>query len=373
MTVETVRKLVNELDGRLEERNIGKPFFSDPRYTSFPLSKENFKSIHKMESDRALVFVDGGNQEVLGAPNFSIQINRVYFNVFKGLKRVFKKSNSIPNRVEFFSATHSRFRDSEIYYDTIIFPLREELKELLPEEADLSFNSFDRTVTFGTQRADISRVASIARKFAEWEYAFHLIQQVMKAGDVLVLDGTLQTGFTNEAKYARKVYDAGMSKGVIVTGLSKTSHLFTTTGLSLLGAVRKLADESNLPFSSWYLPVAETTSTDHNAVILVIKLNPSGGHIFRYEIYRDQYKELGESELAEILSQLAENSRDMSFPGYPYGLIDADRFARVTHGEVESYRMIFLSEISKGGRWSKFARYIHAIDAHDVLNKLIGR
>jgi len=369
MPVEVVKKLISKLDKKLEERDIGRPFFSDPRYKSFPLSKENFKAIKKMNSNCKLTFVDGGNQEVIGAPNFSIQINRLYFCTFNGSKRVLE--SLIPNRVEFFSATHSRFSDDEIYYDTLIFPLIEEQRDLLPDEADLSFNSFDRTVTFGTQRADISRVASIARKFAEWEYASHLIRDEMEEGDVLVLDGTLQTGFTNEAKYAKKVYDAAMSKGVIVTGLSKTSRLFTTTGLSLLGAVHKLADESNLPFSSWYLPVAETTSTDHNAVIFVTKLNPSSDHVFRYEIYREQYKQLDDSKLNEIMSQLAENSKDISFPGYPYGLVNADRFARVTNSEVESYRVILLSEISKGGKWTKFARYIHAIDAHSILNTLM--
>jgi hypothetical protein len=68
------------------------------------------------------VFIDGGNQEVLGAPNFSIQLNRVYFNTFNFSTRV--QGVRIPSPIEFFSVTYSVFRDGEICYDTSIFPLR---------------------------------------------------------------------------------------------------------------------------------------------------------------------------------------------------------------------------------------------------------
>ena len=30
-----------------------------------------------------MVFIDGGNQELIGAPNFSIQLNRIYFNILQ--------------------------------------------------------------------------------------------------------------------------------------------------------------------------------------------------------------------------------------------------------------------------------------------------
>jgi hypothetical protein len=370
MSAEMARKVIESLDKNIREYDLGAPFFSDPNYKAFPLEKKNFKPIGPVASDRKIAFVDGGNQEILGAPNFSVQINRVYFNIFKGQERIQKRS--LPTRIEFFSATHSHFRNGEIFYDTSVFPLREEFKELLPHEADLSFNSFDRTVTIGTMRADISRVASIARRFAEWAYAAHVAESELEEGDVIVLDGTLQTAFTNEAVYSNSLYEVAKSKNVIVTGLSKTSGLFTNTGLSLLGAVSKLAEDSKMSHDLWYFPIAEATSTDHNAMILVIKLNPKAERVFRYEIYREQFSKLSENEINEILSQLTENSQDVSFPGYPYGLVDADRFARVASGEVESYQALLLSEISKLGKWRKFARHIRAFDAHEVLNMLMG-
>jgi len=364
VSVEAVKRLIEHLDSKIVDDNPGQAFFSDEQYTSFPLSPENFRDISTKTSNHALIFVDGGNQEILGAPNFSIQLNRVYFNVFKSNKRV--KEIGIPCRVEFFSATYSIFRDNEIFYDTSIFPVRPEYSDFVPSESDLSFRSTDRTVTVGTLRADIERVASIARRFAEWELACHVVPN-LERGDVIVMDGTLQTNFTNESKYLRKLAKTAYDRGVILTGLSKTSALFTDTGLSLIGAVRKIAEDNNLS-GRWFIPVAIAATNDHNAMIMIAKLHPMAERIFRYEISGDQYNNLGEEEVVRLFADLTANACDISFAGYPYGLIDADRFARVTNNEIEHYQAVLLSEMSKLGKWRKFARHMKAVDAHQLLN-----
>ena len=369
MSVEVVESIIKKLDDEMEVRGLGAPFFSNPECHSFPLTKERFKTIRPTELKGKVAYVDGGNQEILGAPNFSIQINRVYYNLFKGQERLQK--GSLPNRIEFFSVTRSRFDGDNIIYDTSLFPIGKNTRDMLPKEHDLSFDSFDRTVTMGTQRADIARVASIARRFAEWKYAEHVVRNALDESDVLVTDGTLQTAFTNEQKYTRDLFRSAEDKKVTVTGLSKTSRLFTDTGLSLIGAVVKLAEETGLK-DEFYLKVAEAGSLDHNAVIFVTKLHPKAERAFRYEIQREHFANLDEQGVEEILFQLACNSRDIGFAGYPYGLVEADSFARVRKGEVTSYQTLFLSQISKMGRWDKFARHVHSIDAHGYLNILVG-
>jgi hypothetical protein len=274
------------------------------------------------------------------------------------------------NKVEFFSATTSAFRNDEIHYDTELFPVGKATAELLPDLKDLSFSSFDRTVTEGTQRADISRVASIARRFAEWKVAAYVIENELAKGDILVADGSLESAFTNEPKYLREVYRAGMQKGVIMTGLSKTSRLFTTTGLSLLGAVQQVAEKSQ--YGKWFMPLAVSNSLNHEVAIFAVKLHQASERIFRYEIQRDQFGDLTESGVQEVLSQLVRNSRDISFPGYPYGLVDADTFGRVRDEEVTHYQALLMSEISKIGQWKKFARHLRCIDAHEYLNTVVG-
>jgi len=369
MSADISRRVAEFLDEKIVEEDIGQPHFGNSDYETLPFVPESFIPILESKSDKRAAYIDGGNQEILGAPNFSVQINRLYFNVFKEQTRILPKS--LPSKIEFYSATLPDYRHDEIFYDTKIFPLKDELADLVPDEHHLSFSSTDRTVTIGTQRADIERVASIARRFAEWEFAKHVIENELEEGDIVVHDGALQTGFTNEQIYTKRAFDAATKKGVTFTGLSKTSALFTTTGLSLLGAVQKLAEEYKVA-ESWCLPVAKVLNVHHNAFIYVVKLHENARHVFRYEVYGDQARKMSEQGLGEITSVLAENSKDIAFPGYPYGLIDADRFARVSGNEIEKYQVLLLSEISKLGKWKDIARHVSSGDAHSVLDMLKG-
>ena len=368
MSAEISRLIAEYLDLKIVE-DVGRPHFSNADYEPLPFSPASFIPIKDAEPSIRIAFVDGGNQEILGAPNFSAQINRVYFNIFKGRNRI--ASNSMPSRVEFYSATMSDYRQEEIFYDTKVFPLKVEFEGLIPEDGHLSFSSLDKTFTLGNQRADISHVASVARRFAEWEFAKHVIENELEKGDLIVHDGSLQTSLTNEQTYMARTLKAAMEKGVIFAGISKTSTLFTTTGLSLLGAVQKLAEDYGVK-GPWFLPIAKVANLQHSAFIYVVKLHENANYVFRYEIYGEQAKGMSNEDICGITSALASNSKDMSFPGYPYGLVDADSFARVSGDEIDSYRIPLMSEISKLGKWKKISRHICSGDAHSVLDVLKG-
>lgn len=368
ISIEALREMAQHLDDLIREDDVGDPYFANPDYVAYPIAATKMKEIQTVKSDRKMAFIDGGNQEILGAPNFSVQINRVYFCLFNGERRMTRKIPS--SRIEFFSATYSTFKNNEVFYNTELYPVGKVSRELLPDHKDLSFSSTDRSVTVGNQRADISRVASIARRFAEWKFAAHVAEEELGAGDVLVMDGSLESAFTNEPKYLRQVFEVGKSKKVTVTGLSKTSRLFTTTGLSLLGAVMQIAE--GCPHTKWYIPLAVSNSLNHEAAIFAVKLHQSSERIFRYEIQREQFKDLGDDGVREVMGLLAQNARDITFPGYPYGLVDADAFGRVRDEEVAHYRALLMSEISKMGKWKKFARHLRCVDAHDYLNTVVG-
>ncbi len=365
MSLEAARKAVEYLEKNIFEDEIGDPHFGAKGVTTFKLTNEGFKPISEKHSRRKLAFVDGGNHEVLGAPNFSIQLNRVYSSAWNGKNRVAWK---LP-RVEFFSSTYSCFKDNEIHYKSSVMASGRESVDYLPDAPDLCFSSVDRSLMNGNQRADMERVGSVARRFAEWRLALRAVDELSE-NDILVMDGTLQSNFTNEGKYQKALTTAAKKRGIVLTGLSKTSTLFTTTGLSLLGAVNKLSENSKIQ-GNWYFPVAESRSIDHDAVISVARLNPIADRVFRVELQRDEYEQLGTSGLEEVFSLLCQNSCDASFPGYPYGLIDADRFARVSYDEIEYYRGLIISHISRAGNGSKFLSHIHSGDAHNILNLLV--
>ncbi len=222
-------------------------------------------------------------------------------------------------------------------------------------------------------RAGISRVASIARRFGEWEYSRHVVEKELQAGDIFVADGTLQAAFPNESEYVNRVFESAKKSGAIVTGLSKSCALFTDTGLSLIGAIRLLAEKEELSYPTWfYHPVVDIFEPTHRASLYIAKLNTAADRIYRYEIYQDQARTLSDEDLNELFSKLSENSCDFSIPGYPYGLVVADREARVRFNEMEGFQMILLSEVSQTGNWEKFRKYIRATDTHDVLDMLAG-
>jgi hypothetical protein len=369
MSVDISRRIAEFLDSGIEEEGVGQPYFGNPDYELLPFPPASFVPIRDVEPSIRTAFVDGGNQEILGAPNFSAQINRVYFNIFKGRDRILPKFLS--RRIEFYSVTMSDFRHGGIFYDTRVFPLKIEFEGLIPEDEHLSFSSVDRTVTLGNQRADIQHVASVARRFAEWELAKHIIENELENGDLIVHDGSLQTSLTNEQTYMARALKAAIERGVIFAGISKTSTLFTTAGLSLLGAVQKLAEDYKVK-GPWCVPIAKVANVQHNAFIYVVKLHESANYVFRYEIYGEQARSMSEEDFCSTTSALASNSKDISFPGYPYGLIDADSFARVSENEIEKYRVPLVSEISKLGKWKKVSRHICSGDAHSVLNVLKG-
>ena len=118
MSLDAARKLVEDLDANIKEDELGNPHFGDPSVHPFPLTKEGFRLIRQVKSGRKLAFVDGGNQEILGAPNFSVQLNRIYAGVWNGKDRVII---DLP-RIEFFSATFSVFKNDEIHYETVLVP-----------------------------------------------------------------------------------------------------------------------------------------------------------------------------------------------------------------------------------------------------------
>lgn len=343
---------------------IGEPHLKQSGVTILPLVKEGFHVIGNTNSGRKLAFVDGGNQEIIGAPNFSVQLNRVYSMAWKGKIR---DRWSLP-RVEYFSSTFSCFKNDEIHYETTVIPSIQDTEKYLPDDKHLSFSSMERSLMNGNQRADIDRVGSVARRFGEWRVALNALDELSE-GDILVMDGTLQSNFKNEAEYVKALSAKASERGVVLTGISKTSAIFTTKGQSLLGTVNTLAETEGIK-GNWYFPVAESTSVDHDVIITVAKLNPVADWVFRVEIQREFYNKLGD-QIEEIFSLLCQNSIDPTFPGYPYGLIDADRFARVSFDEVAYYRSLIVSEISKLGKASRFLPHIHSGDAHDILNLLV--
>ena len=84
-------------------------------------------------------------------------------------------------------------------------------------------------------------------------------------------------------------------------------------------------------------------------------------HAFRIEVYNRQNE-----KIPELAAELSENSKEITFPGYPYGLIMADRFARVSNNEADITRAKIRATADAGMK--KLLKQEKALDAHGILD-----
>ena len=288
-----------------------------------PIGQENFKEIKggsHLDGEKRIAFVDGGQAEILKGGNLCLSFIRVFGQVMQGGKKV----QSVV--YEFYVLTTAVYRKGEIWYEGKIF---QEKGEKLVNEDDLVVCSIDSSIRQGAERAAISVVSSMARRFAELKVASQI------DADYVLLDGTLAGTYVNEEKYLCLL-------GVNVGALAKSCSLFTTCGNSPVVLLQKIS-----PIQGCWSYFVEGRS-------YFVKLHARAKHVFRFE------------GNVEMLGLLVENSCDALFLGYPYGLIVADKMARVSNAERDGLRMkLLLREENR-----EFVDYLNAVNAHDILDRL---
>ncbi|MBS3165964.1 hypothetical protein J4444_02480 [Candidatus Woesearchaeota archaeon] len=290
-----------------------------------PITQEHFQEIpsnieESNLEEKNIAFIDGGQAEILSGGNLSLSFIRIFAQVMKGEKKLFS------NKYEFYLLTTASYKQGDMWYEGKIFPV--EGSDLL-DENDLIIASTDLSIKSGNERAPISKVANMARRFAELKVAS------MITADYILLDGTLEPTYKNEEKYLSML-------GSNVSSIAKSCSLFTTCGNSPIVLLQKLS-----PFQSNWSYFIEGNSH-------FVKLNPKAKHIFRFEGNK------------EMLPHLAKNSTDSLFLGYPYGLILTDKMARISNVEKNSLKMnLLLRDENK-----EIVEYLNAMNAHDILDNL---
>jgi hypothetical protein len=310
---------------------------------SIPISKENFHNIEKSERSNKIAFIDGGNIEILKAVNFSLQFVRVGCVIFQNNKKI----KSI--KKEFYVLVHSFIKDDKLQYKAEVF------EDVILE--NLVFDSMDKTIMNGMERADISKIGGICRRFAEISFTKEMVSE-LSHGDIIVLDGSLRCCVTSEKDQMQNFYDKAVEKGIIVCALAKTSKIFSDQGGCFITELKKLGGDE------WfYYPVIELNDLNYQARIAFVKLNKTSECVFNFEQYKGQ-----EDKIKEIVGILSKNSNDAVFPGYPYGLILVDQLARVSNKEKDY--LITMFQIKAGKDWNKIKEHLNVLDAHDILDNI---
>ncbi|MBD3248590.1 hypothetical protein GF336_00915 [Candidatus Woesearchaeota archaeon] len=307
------------------------------------LSRDNFKKIKESEGKK-VAFVDGGNAELLKAVNFSLSLVRIYANIFQKNKKIDEKKK------EFYVLVHSDTEDGKLKYKTEIFPVK---GDIMGRRFD--FYADDPTLKDGVNKADISRIGGVVRRFAEIEIA----GEISGNADIVVLDGSLRCCVKGEKKIMDQLYENAMHENTVVAALNKTSSIYTDKGNDLLNSVNIISPEG-----AWlYHPVAEIDDENYRAEISIVKLNSGSEYLFNLEVFKSQ-----KDMVPIVAGELGDNSKDVGFPGYPYGLLMADRFAKISEEEKEYFITKF--QAKAGGLWKEIKNRLNVKNSHDILNSL---
>jgi len=345
------------------------PYSEGEETQNFDVTGERIFKIPECEEKRKLGFVDGGTASVLNAADFSISLTRIAGVVFKDNNIIDLKE--IPEVIEFYSATILEpLDDGKIAYNIQLFPREPEFKEFLPTK-EIMIKMDEVRMLWGFRfRPNIETFGGVAMRFAEWFYATKLIETELDEGDIFVRDGSLQTGYKDEVLLVRDLHSLAQDKNVYITGLSKSCRLITKNGDSLISLINMIA-EKKYPKEKWYYhPIYKMTKANNLADVYFIKLHKEARSPFRFDIFLDQSNNLSQKEKDIIVGNLAMNSNELSFPGYPYGLIKVDQLSRIGVREIEPQKIQLLSEFDADIYEKFILPRIRAVDAHDLLNSI---
>lgn len=303
-------------------------------YTPVPFSLANYKP--PVPKEALIAFIDSGNAELASGPNFSLHYIRTCA-IIRGKQPIIEEAYCLVQAAE---------KDGKLAYTTDLIGI-EGIR--LP-----TIDLYEQSLAEGTHRVQPAKVAELARTLAELRLASWVVPELPNGG-FLVRDGDLQAHTIYEQTALRELYERARIQGITIAGLSKTSTLLTNAGHAAIPALVEHA-----PIASWYYhPIASSTRADHQASVAVTKLHPLSRYAFRIDVH-DQH----EPFLPELLNALAFDSTDAAFLGYPYGLTQADRHAKVREDERAYLRL--KATIALG---EKLAHHEAALDAHDTLNK----
>lgn len=346
-----------------------KPYSSDPKEETFEIQEDKIFEIPKCKDVKNIGFVDGGNGPILRSADFNISLNRVAGVLFTSNK--WTEPIKTPVKIEFYTATVLEQNDEgKLFYNTRFFPREQEFLEYLPKN-DLPFFIDDPSIRGrGFSLPNIEDFGGIAMRFVEWTYATKFISNELDEGSIFVRDGSLQTGYTGETEIAENLYKTAIDKGIIVTGLSKTCRIPTKTGNSLNALINHLGNKkfSNSPW--YYHPIIRYTKAQERADLYFVKLHKNSYYSFRFDILLDQARKLSEDQCEIIISNLARTSNDLSYPGYPYGLIKADQLAAVSVRELEPHKIQLIAEFNQEDYNEFILPRLRSVNAHDLLNMI---
>ncbi len=361
MAEKTVLSAINSISDCLfsylsSVKGAGHAFLSKQCRTK-QLSKQSFNYFREFYSRGKIAFIDGGNANLMRSPGFSVDIIRVSAVILTG------KTTLSTETYSFFLFSNIAIKKNAIYLISKLFPVDTNFKKIVEKESfEFSYSELTglNPDNFGIEKDSMrlfSPLVGIIRKISELSLAASTIKK-LSDGDMVMLDGTLEPkSGADYASFANLFRLAGQNN-ILITAISKTTSMLTEHGTALTAALSGIADRGK----KWYCHVAEREN-GLNADIFIAKLHEQSDYSFRVEIQKT-----GILDLRKIFGIIASSSKDISFLGYPYGLIKADTYARIPNSEKEYLKTMLMAKFNSSQ--DTIMRQLNALNAHSVLDKI---
>lgn len=304
-------------------------------YIPYSLNKTAWMNLEMAASKTVTAVVDGGNAEIFKTPKAALHRVRTA-NVFLQSNRII----SARQREGYVMAKASVTQTGNIEC-----------------EANVIDSNLDFTPLPTLRSQDPCTLAEMSRRMLEIAASKAAVKELSShsCGKLLVIDGTLETKTELEREEMEELKKIAAEACVTIAAVAKTCSLLTNKGNALIPAVGRLSAKAG------YIAVGEGTEENHRAVIAIARLNEASQYLFRIEAENEDL-------LKTVVQELAGQSNDLAFPGYPYGLVMADRLARVSNEEAEVIKAKLLATAGKEIR--ELIEQSKALDAHGILDRI---
>ncbi len=305
------------------------------------LEQLKFVPITPTEFSRKVASVDGGSALILSGRSFLIGAYRAGFTIFQNGKRLTELAE--PLQFSIITRTNKEELHSQAY---------QELTGQRP-----------------SQTPEMDKILDRLRLFAEWKMTDRLLDQLQR-GDLLLLDGSLRATVAIPDNYLEEITEKAIQKGIVLTGVSKSTTLYWGDKSPLIPVLVKRAQEKGMKLP-WFCKIGdlkrELQQSHWFGTVFVAKFRQASDFAFRVDVNR-----LEERKEEEIFSFLSELSSDPAFSGYPYPLAASHNLVRISPVEIEDIRYALQRKAMQNGisgsDWDLLFK-----DFHLILNADLNR
>ena len=309
--------------------------FKHKGYETCILSNDNYHEIKKGDGQGKAAFIDGGNTGIVDAPDFSLQFMRLYTVFYENNTRISSEKH------ESFVLVKLK-KNNELFAEVKVFPLNN-----TPLFFDAKLMLDDLGVSL--EKNSVASIANMYRDLVELK----LCKEASKSARFVVRDGSLFAVNTLQEKALNELITEAEKNSCTLAGLSKTSRLLTEDAVSVIAILSSQCPKHEC----YYHPLIKPVNSKVD--MMIARLNKNSDYLFRLDFVGEQ---------KELLALLCMNSKDISFPGYPYGLIDADNNARVSNKDKLYFHTLLSTKA--GSQWEKIRKHSNCLNAHSILDMM---